>query len=424
MEWCRMKPDDKYIWARSFPIHVGVDTGKVFHKLVVRGPDGRRQKAFKVLVSRPGFDETHAYLRTTFPNNAPGDFLVGLEFAGHHGYTFAQFLAQKGYTVVSVMPAHTKRTKEIEDNSPNKNDDKDAQQICKLTGDGIFVPFPLLEPIYTQLKMLVVHRHRLTVEQTRFKNRLQTTLDLAWPEYLAHFSNLTKRTPIALLERWPLPQDLAAAAPVTVMRFVKKTSHGQVRPANVKKLLESARETVGLTSGADERRRELKYLFERWRMLREQMADLDERIASAVARCPEARALTTIPEVSHLCAATIVAELGTPGTFVHPAQVLKLAGMNLVGRDSGVSVSGRRWQSKRGRPMLRRQLYLLAGRWSSSRGLLREEYLAMVQRNGQLKTKAVCAMARKLVPVLFEVMKSGQAFDAERYLRNKRLRTA
>ena len=44
----------------------------------------------------------------------------------HAAGTFAQFLAQKGYTVVSVMPAHTKRTKEIEDNSPNKNDDKDA----------------------------------------------------------------------------------------------------------------------------------------------------------------------------------------------------------------------------------------------------------------------------------------------------------
>lgn len=86
--------------------------------------------------------------------------------------------------------------------------------------------------------------------------------------------------------------------------------------------------------------------------------------------------------------------------------MLKLAGMNLVGRDSGVSVTGRRWQSKRGRPMLRRQLYLLAGWWSSSRGLLREEYPAMVQRNGQLKTKAVCAMARKLEPVLFEVMEA------------------
>jgi hypothetical protein len=166
-------------------------------------------------------------------------------------------------------------------------------------------------------------------------------------------------------------------------------------------------EELGLTSGADERRRELQYLFERWRMLREEMADLDERIAAAVARCPEARALTTIPQVSNLCAKAIVAELGTPSTFVHPAQVLKLAGMNLVGRDSGVSVRGRRWQSKRRRPMLRRQLYLLAGRWSSSRGLLPEEYLAMVQRNGQLKTKAVCAMVRKLVPMLFEVMKSG-----------------
>lgn len=111
--------------------------------------------------------------------------LIGLEFAGHHGFTFAHFLASRGYPIVNVLPAHTKRTKELEDNSPLKTDVKDAGVICKLVGDGTFVRFPFLETPYAELRVLVCYRHRLAVEATRFKNRLQGLLDLPWPEFVA-----------------------------------------------------------------------------------------------------------------------------------------------------------------------------------------------------------------------------------------------
>lgn len=205
-----------------------------------------------------------------------------------------------------------------------------------------------------------------------------------------------------------------------MLRFVKQVSRNHIKPERVRALLASARTTVGLRDGLEERRLELQLLFGRWKLLRRQMRELQARIEALVAVCPEAYVLTTVPEVGPLCAATIVAELGTPDSYEHPAQILKLAGMNLVGRDSGLSVHGRRWQSKRGRPMLRRQLFLLAGRWCSRRGLLRQHYLAMLERNGNCRTKAVSAVARKIVPVLFEVMRTGRPFDVELYQRNRR----
>ena len=138
---------------------------------------------------------------------------------------------------------------------------------------------------------------------------------------------------------------------------------------------------------------------------------------------PEARLLTTIPEVSATCAATLVAELGTPADYQHPRQVLKLAGMNLVEKSSA-SVRGRKRQSKRGRPMLRRQLFLLAGRWCQARGRYRQDYEALLARNGGLKTKAVSAIARKLVPLLLRVMQSGQPFDEARWTAGRHRREA
>jgi transposase len=418
-----MNTDQKRTFAAQFPVHVGVDTAKTFHKLVVRGPDGQRGKAYKVLVSRAGFEAADAHLRSLFPGIAPRQMLVGLEFAGHHGFTFAHFLAQRGYAVVNVLAAHTKASKELEDNNPLKDDAKDAAQICRLVGDGIYVRFPFLAHPYVELRLLTVHRHRLTVEATRYKNRLQGLLDLAWPEFMGQFSNLHKATPRAILERWPLPQDLLAASIRTVRKEIHAASRGHVSRAQVDALVASARTSIALPDAAPERRLEVQGLLARWAMVRTQLAVLEERITALVEDCPEAKILTSVPEVSAVCAATIVAELGTPKDYAHYRQVLKLAGMNLASRSSGQS-EGRKWQSKRGRPMLRRQLFLLAGRWCLTRGLYHEDYLALKARNGGIGTKAVCTLARKLVPLLLKVMQTGHPFDRQRWLDNRRIKLA
>lgn len=414
-----MRPDEKYLYARSFPVHVGVDTAKKFHVLVARGPDGRRTKAYKVMVSRAGFDGADQHLTSLFPDIPRERMLVGLEFAGHHGFTFAHDLARRGYPIVNVLPAVTKKTKEIEDNSPLKTDAKDAALIAKLVGDGSFVRFPFLDDVYVELRLLATERHRLGCEAVRFKNRLQGILDLAWPEYLEHFSDLTHPTPIALLERWPIAEDLSEAFPLLVRRVARVMSRNHYPAERVDKLLATAHVSVGLRQGAAVRRKEIQNLLKRWALVRQQIDEIEIALAARVERCPAAKALTSIPEIGPVCAATIVAELGTPDDYESPRQVLKLAGMNLIERSSGM-YHGRTRQSKRGRPELRRQLFLLAGRWvHRGRGLYRPYYEALLARNGGCKTKAVCAVARKLVPLILHVAQTQEPFDRERWLQSR-----
>ena len=409
-----MTPDEKEAFAFRFPVHVGVDTGKSFHKLVARGPDGRRTPARRVDVSRASFEAAHRYLVDTF-GVAPAAVLVGLEFAGHHGVTFSEYLRQQGYAVVAVLPSVTKKLKEVEDNSPRKDDAKDAAQICKLLASGLFVGVPQLSPEVAEMRVLATERHRLAVEATRLKNRLHAVLDVVWPEFAPSFAALLAPTPLALLRRWPLPADLVAASPRTVRALVKEVSRNHVSAARVDALIAAARDTVGVSAAADARRAEIHRLLDRYDLLRTQAAAIEARLTELVAAHPGARALATVPEVSAVCAATLVAELGTPETFVAPRQVLKLAGMNLARKESGTSVRGRVKQTKRGRPLLRRQLFLLAGRWCSGRGLYRADYLALKARNGGSNTSAMCAIARRLVPLLLHAMRTGESFDVARW---------
>lgn len=418
-----MTPDEKEAHAWSFPVHVGVDTGKSFHVLVARGPDRKRRKPFKVLVSREGFDAADEYLTGLFPEVPRERMLVGVEFAGHHGQTFAADLARRGYPLVSVLPAVTKKHKEDQDNSPLKNDEKDAGVICKLIGEGKFVTLTLLETPFAEMRVLAMHRHRLSVEGVRFKNRIKGALDVAWPEFAGAFATLDAPTPLEILRRWPLPSDLVAAPAEEVSRVIRTVSRGHYRAEKVEALIAGAESSVALTLASDERRREIQGLLERWALLRAQMAEVDARIEALVADYPPARALTTIPELGPVGAATILSELGALDDYVHPRQVLKLAGMNLVASDSALR-RGRRKQSKRGRPLLRKQLYLLATRWCKSRGLYRSEYMTMLARNGGSKTKAICALARKLVPLILEVAQSERAFDEARWRAERRIRAA
>ena len=57
-------------------------------------------------------------------------------------------------------------------------------------------------------------------------------------------------------------------------------------------------------------------------------------------------------------------------------------------------------------------------------GLYREDYEALLARNGGCKTKAVCAIARKLVPLILEVAKSQEPFDLARWRARRRAAAA
>jgi transposase len=177
--------------------------------------------------------------------------------------------------------------------------------------------------------------------------------------------------------------------------------------------------TIALEDGALARRAEIRRLLLRWQLVREHIALVETRLAELVDVTPAAKALTTVPGIGVVCAATLVAEIGDPNNYESPRQILKLAGMNLARRQSGTSILGRVRQTKRGRPLLRRQLFLLAGRWCQKKGLYRAQYERML-RQGKSKTNAVCAIARKIVPLLLRVMQSAEPFDVERWHADRR----
>lgn len=120
--------------------------------------------------------------------------------------------------------------------------------------------------------------------------------------------------------------------------------------------------------------------------------------------------LLTIPGVGIGLAARFLAEVGNISRFKNARQVAAFIGLNPRLKESGDTVRGRSKLSKMGNASLRKALYmpaLNAMRYNPVLAALRTRLLA----TGKPKMVAVGAVMRKLVHLMYGVLKSGAPFD-------------
>jgi transposase len=162
----------------------------------------------------------------------------------------------------------------------------------------------------------------------------------------------------------------------------------------------------------EEERWLLNHLWQDLLDARERLSEVDQRLQLFASQAPlkelEARAiLATFPGIGRVTVEVLLAELGDWERFASADAVVSFAGL-----DPGVRESdGRRHElhlTKAGSPLLRWILIQLAHR--VKRMLMRWQVLfsRLSQRLG--KKKATCAIARRLLLVLYAMLRDGQTY--------------
>src|SRR5690606_23833129 len=108
------------------------------------------------------------------------------------------------------------------------------------------------------------------------------TAEAAEAAETAGFPDIDTPTVRAILRRWPLPEEFAAARFRSVEAVVRKVSRNHVSRSRLLALRGAARTTIGLTTGRAARRAELLRLLERWTLLKRQVAALEGELAALV----------------------------------------------------------------------------------------------------------------------------------------------
>lgn len=80
--------------------------------------------------------------------------LVGMEPTGHYWKNIAYYLKNRGIRLCLVNPYHVNKTKELEDNSPTKNDKKDSKVIARFIYQGQYFTCMFDDELYTAIESI------------------------------------------------------------------------------------------------------------------------------------------------------------------------------------------------------------------------------------------------------------------------------
>ncbi len=128
-----------------------------------------------------------------------------MEPTGHYWYNLAAYLQAHGMVVVHMSPSHVKKSKELDDNNPNKNDRKDPKTIAGLVTEGRYM-FPYMpNGIYASIREVNNMRMRATESLVVVKNRLARWFSIYFPEFTAVFGDLKAKSARLLLAEAPHP---------------------------------------------------------------------------------------------------------------------------------------------------------------------------------------------------------------------------
>ena len=396
---------------------VGVDIGSQEH--FARAFDWRgfefSKRAFRFSNTNVGFLSFLRWLEEMTAKAGMKKIIVGCEPTGCYWLTFQKFLQGHDIHLVTVNPNSVKRSRELDDNSPEKSDLKDPKTIAGLVKDGRYSSSYLPEGVYAEIREASVCRDQIMKQHVRLSNQIQGWLQKYFPEYFECYKDWDSASGLMVLQNAPLPRDIIKLGAGGINEIWRKA---KVRAAGIKRamtLIEAAQNSVGLTGG-EAARLEIWILVTDYTAKAEQLKRLEEYLEEKVMEVPNVEKLLAIKGVGLSTVTGFVAEVGDIGRFTDPRQVQKLAGLEITKISSGKR-KGQPGISKRGRRKLRRTMYESARALINWNPAFLDVFLYYRNRTrrplGSMQAKI--AVACKAIRVFFVILQTGCEFDEERF---------
>jgi transposase len=411
------KANEKLNQVTENTLVVGMDIAKTVHYACFVDERGRViEKAFAVHQSRKGFEAFYQKIRQAMKETKKTEVIIGIEPTGHYWMNLAYFLDQYGVPLVMVNPLHVKRSKELDDNLPTKNDKKDALVIARLMKDGRFSYPRLLKDVEAELRIGSTLRSKLTEDLASIKNRIIRWLDRYFPEFTQVYPSFGKMA-LATLEMTPLPQDIEGKTAEELV-FLYRQVEGMRAPQlpKAKLLIEAATSSIGLTEGLQMAQHEIATLLRQYRLLEAEIESVNSQLAEMAKATQEYEFLASVPGLGDATIVDLLSEVGSFSLYENPRQLIKLAGLTLRETSSGQH-KGQKHISKRGRKRLRMVLFKVMVPLIRHNEAFKQlhEYYTTRPLNPLRGKQSMVVLCGKLLKVLHGICKKRVRFEA-RYM--------
>lgn len=370
-------------------IVIGLDVGKSSHWACVATRDG------EVLASKPVANRENALdsLFTEFPGA-----LVVVDQVRNIG-ALALSRARAAGMPSAYLPGLAAHEAARLFGGDAKTDERDAMVIAK-TALGIpdaLLPVPHPDPAIAAARALAAQRDFLTCESTRSKNRLRSILLESCPEFES-LVDLSDVSELRLMAALGGPWSVADAGRRRAAALARGARRGKV-DALVGSVGSSTRPDAAAIAAED---RAVRFLARR---IAENAAELQAataEISALLERDETYRCLLTVPGIGPKTASELAISVNIDD-FPNHDRLASYCGLAPRNRQSGTSVSSvsaSRQGNKRLKNLLIFSCNCLArtdGRWG--------EYYARCRDRGMPHGKALKAVARKRLKVIYAVMR-------------------
>ncbi|OKP83291.1 transposase, partial [Paenibacillus sp. P3E] len=363
--------------------------------------------------TRTGLEQLVQWMKELQQEHAKSDVLFGIEPTGHYWFNLAEYLGQQGIPLVIVNPHHVHQSKELEDNSPTKNDYKDAKVIADLVRNGKYSEPKLPTSIYADLRILMNLREKIMVNFGQVQRRVQNWLDRFFPEYTQVFKDWEGKASRITLGEFPTPGEIIALGTEAIVQRWKKDVKRAVGTKRAQHLMDTARSSIGLTEGLPAARIEIQTLLEQYEMFARQLEEILAEVERLLSQIPGTGEMLTVPGVAVVTLAGFLAEVGDLSGYEHGQQIIRLAGLNLKENSSGKK-KGKSSITKRGRARLRALLFRavmpMVAKNTEFKAL--HQYFTKRSQNPLKKKQSLVALCGKLIRVLHTLGTKHIPYDA------------
>lgn len=398
---------------------VGIDIGSEMHYARAFSWRGYEysKKAFAFSNTAAGFMSFVAWLRDLMEKHDKNTVLPGMEPTGHYWFNLGKFLQDNGMKPVLVNPHHVKKSKELDDNNPTKNDRKDPKVIAGLINEGRFSYPYLPEGVYAELRTASNLRLQAQEELTRVQNRIARWFSIYFPEYKDVYGRSDSVSGLMIIKQAPLPSDIKALGVEGVNQIWRNAKLRAVGIKRAKTLVTAAEHSIGRKEGETVARMEMRNLLKDYEVYSRRVEELIELLTGLLEGIPYIDKLLEIKGVGLKTVSGFIAEVGDLSRFDTPKQLQKLAGYALVENSSGKH-KGETRISKRGRKRLRYLLFEVAMSVLGKNDEFREihQYYTTREKNPLKKMQSLIAIACKLIRVFYVILTTGVSYDGTKML--------
>ena len=367
--------------------------------------------------SEEGFETLKAWIEDLKKKRGLDKVIPGMEPTGHYWFNLGKFLQDNGMRPVHVNPHHVKKSKEMDDNDPSKNDRKDPKVIAGLVNEGrYFYPY-IPDGIYAEIRVLSGLRVLAQSEITRLKNRIARWFSIYFPNYKDVYGNVGAISGLMILRAAPLPEDIVKLGVGGVNQIWRDAKLRGVGIKRARTLVEAAEHSVGSRDAQEAARIELQILLSDYDRQTKREAELMALINEKIREVPYIDKLLEIRGVGLKTVIGFVAEVGDIKRFDDPKQIQKLSGYAIVKNQSGKH-KGESHISYRGRKRLRYVMYEAAVSVVSHSPEFRSihQYYTTRDKNPLKKMQSMIAVACKLIRIFYVILKNGTKYDAAKMM--------